>query len=287
VVDAHCHLWIQSGRPDAPHLANETLALAELRDFRAAGGAAVIDCQPGGCGRDARVLHRLVEATGVAVFCSTGFHLERYYPSGKGPWAHPTTAYERFAAELHDGAEEEPAMRPAVVKCAFTDGDGRELELLRAAFAAAREAGCAVVVHTERGGAAEKLAELAIESGVDPHSVQISHIDKRPEPPLHRLLAAAGFLLGFDTFAHARYEPDRRAWPLLLDLLGDGLAGQVTLGLDLTDTSGWHVGGGPGLRLLAQLAERLRAAGIEEAAVRAVTGGNALRLVGVQDAAWA
>jgi predicted metal-dependent phosphotriesterase family hydrolase len=285
LVDAHCHLWIHPARERAPHVADEEAALAELRDFRAAGGVAVIDCQPGGCGRDARVLRRLAEGSGVTVVCSTGFHLERYYEPGEGPWADPAGAQERFARELRSGATEEPAVRPRVVKCAFTGQGGRERELLRAAFAAAHEAGAGIVVHTEHGHAAEELAGLAAASGVDPGSVQLSHLDKRPDRELHRSLAHAGFVLGFDTFARPKYEPERRALPLMLSLLEDGLARQLTLGLDLADAAGWRARGGPGLRLLSALADRLREAGVDEADVRAVAGGNALRLVGAPEGA--
>jgi 5-phospho-D-xylono-1,4-lactonase len=156
---------------------------------------------------------------------------------------------------------------------------------MRAAFAAARGAGAAIVVHTERGRATEGLAALADETGVDPGSVQISHIDKRPDRDLHRSLAGAGFVLGFDTFARPKYQPDGRAWPLLLGLVEDGLASRVTLGLDLADAGGWSVRGGPGLRLLAALAGRLEAAGVDEADVRALAGQNALRLVGAAQGA--
>jgi 5-phospho-D-xylono-1,4-lactonase len=280
LVDAHCHLWIDPAPEGSPRLVDEAAALAELRAFAAAGGAAVLDCQPVGCGRDARVLNRLADASGVTVVCSTGFHMERHYLPGKGPWADPEAAHERFASELRSGTAEEPRMRPGIVKCAFTGARGREAELMRAGLAAARDAGAAVVVHTERGQAAEALAALVADVGVDPGSVQVSHIDKRPDRELHRSLARAGFVLGFDTFARPKYDPERRAWPLLLGLVEDGLAGRVTLGLDLADAGDWSVRGGPGLPLLRELAERLRADGVEAAEIAALAGGNALRLVG-------
>jgi 5-phospho-D-xylono-1,4-lactonase len=126
---------------------------------------------------------------------------------------------------------------------------------------------------------------LAAGAGVDAGSVQVSHIDKRPDRELHRSLARAGFVLGFDTFARPKYDPERRAWPLLLGLVEDGLAGQVTLGLDLADAGDWNVRGGPGLTLLSALAERLRAEGVDAADVAALAGGNALRLVGAAQGA--
>ncbi|RIK12691.1 MAG: hypothetical protein DCC51_16715, partial [Anaerolineae bacterium] len=83
VVDAHSHLYIApvaGGPSDAPVLVGETGVGRELATFRAAGGGAVVDCQPGGCGRDGRVLRRLSERTGVHVIAATGFHRRRYYP---------------------------------------------------------------------------------------------------------------------------------------------------------------------------------------------------------------
>jgi 5-phospho-D-xylono-1,4-lactonase len=285
LVDAHCHLWIDPAPEGSPHIADEAAALAELRAFAAAGGIAVLDCQPVGCGRDARVLRRLSEASGVNVVCATGFHMERHYRHGDGPWAHPSGAHDLFAQELRSGAAEEPGLRPGIVKCAFTGARGREAELMQAALTAAREAGAAVVVHTEHGRAAEELVALAAGADVDAGSVQVSHIDKRPDRELHRSLARAGFVLGFDTFARPKYDPERRAWPLLLGLVEDGLAGQVTLGLDLADAGDWNVRGGPGLTLLSALAERLRAEGVDAADVAALAGGNALRLVGAAQGA--
>jgi phosphotriesterase-related protein len=280
LADAHCHLWIAPAPEGSPRLADLGAALSELNAFAAAGGVAVLDCQPGGCGRDARVLHRLAEASGVAVFCSTGFHMERHYLPGEGPWADPAGAEDAFTRELREGAPEEPVVRPRIVKCAFTGADGREAELMRAALAAARAAGAAVVVHTERGQAAEQLPELVAAAAVDPGSVQVSHIDKRPDRELHRSLARAGLVLGFDTFARPRYDPEGRTWPLLLGLVEDGLAGHVTVGLDLADAGGWSVNGGPGLPLVASIAARLADAGVGEPDVAALVGGNAMRLVG-------
>jgi len=280
LVDAHCHLWIHPAPEGSPRLADVGAALSELQAFAAAGGVAVLDCQPGGCGRDARVLHRLAQAAGVTVACSTGFHMERHYLPDEGPWADPAGARAAFERELSAGTPEEPAMRPRIVKCAFTGAAGREAELMRAALDAARDAGAAVVVHTERGEAAEELPGVVAAAGVEPGTVQVSHIDKRPDRELHRALARAGFVLGFDTFARPGYDPERNAWPLLLGLIEDGLAGHVSLGLDLADAGAWSVNGGPGLALLAALAERLAGAGVEPADVAAVAGGNALRLVG-------
>jgi 5-phospho-D-xylono-1,4-lactonase len=280
VVDAHAHLWISGAAADRPALEDEQLALAELRDAGAAGSAAVIDCQPGRCGRDGRVLRRLMEASGVAVVASTGFHLRGWYRPGAGPWEDPSGARERFAAELRDGLEEEPRARAGVVKCAWTGEDEGETELMAAALEAARAADVGLVVHTERGAHVERLCEVVLGAGVVPSRVQLSHVDKRPDLELHLELARAGFVLGYDTFLRPRYEPEENVWRLLRGVLAEGLCRHVTLGLDLVDTAAWRVRGGPGLRTLPrELLTRLRREGASEVALRALAGRNAVRLL--------
>ena len=281
VVDAHAHLWID-GVPDGrPVLADEPLALEELRDARVAGYSALVDCQPGSCGRDARVLRRLMAGSQVAIVASTGFHLRGWYRPGEGPWAEPGAAFGHFLAELTEGLREEPDARAGVVKCAWTgNDDADERELIAAALEAARAAGAGVVVHTERGAHVERLCELVLDAGLAPGRVQLSHIDKRPDPGLHLDLARTGFVLGYDTFLRPKYRPEQNAWVLLTDLLAEGLWRQVTLGLDLVDHAAWRVCGGPGLRTLPRdLLARLRREGAGERALRAVAGRNAVRVL--------
>nr|MDQ2829091.1 phosphotriesterase [Chloroflexota bacterium] len=75
VAEAHGHVWIDAPVAGAPALTDEQAAAAELALFNAAGGTLVVDCQPGGCGRDGRVLARLSAQSGVAVVAASGFHL--------------------------------------------------------------------------------------------------------------------------------------------------------------------------------------------------------------------
>jgi 5-phospho-D-xylono-1,4-lactonase len=281
VIDAHAHLWISGSPPGSPRLADEQLALGELRSLRAAGGDALIDCQPPGCGRDARVLRRLMSGSGVTVVAVTGFHLRRHYREPGGVWADPDGAHELFRHELGVGLEEAPQARAGAVKCAWTGEPGVERELLGAAVEAARSEGAPLIVHTERGHAAEELAELVTAAGLPPGRVQLSHMDKRRDLGLHLELARAGFVLGYDTFLRSRHDPERGVWPLLHGVLDAGLWGQVTLGTDLVEVADWCTGGGPGLRALPfEVAGRLRREGVDGRALAALAGGNAARLLG-------
>jgi 5-phospho-D-xylono-1,4-lactonase len=282
LLDAHCHLWIKPPEGvDGPRLVDESLAERELAAFRDIGGTGVIDCQPGGCGRDGRVLARLAEATGIAIAPATGFHLERYYDPSDSPYsADPDTLGERWRAELADGLAEAPNVRARVVKSAWTgDGGDRERAMIAAAAEAARSESAALVVHTERGAGAEELAAWIAETGLAPGRAQLSHVDKRPDPAMHLELARAGFVLGYDAFLRPRYRPLETTWPLLERLASEGLWGQITVGLDVVDQALWSVCGGEGLPAIGRsILPELRAR-VGDREARALTGANAIRLL--------
>jgi phosphotriesterase-related protein len=288
IVDAHDHLWIDAvagAAAGAPVLDGFARIAGDLKDFRAAGGAAVVDCQPPGCGRNLERLLMLSRATGVDVVAATGFHLERYYAPGAWPWsADGAAASEAFVRELSHGvAIADGRVRAGVVKVAYAgeDADARALGLLEAACGAAAAADAAIVVHTERGRGVEALADLLAAHGVPPGRVMLSHLDKRPDHGLHRELAQAGFLLGYDTFLRPRYAPDDGVWPLLETMIDGGHAARIACGLDLADVAMWGFrSGAPGLLGLARVvAPRLRALGAAEAVVRALLGANVWDLV--------
>ena len=198
VVDAHSHLYIAlvaGGAADAPVLTDEAGVGRELIAFRTAGGGAVVDCQPGGCGRDGRVLQRLAERSGVHVVAATGCHRGVYYPPDAPLFGlSATAAADYFRDEIVNGlvetrsgqatsdelrvTSEEPlplvtrhlvgrqesslvtqkAVFPGVIKIAAEATlAASPVALFEAAAAVARETGYAIEVHTERGAGVEDL----------------------------------------------------------------------------------------------------------------------------------
>lgn len=284
IADAHAHFWISPGVPGAPVLQAEDLARAELEDFAAQGGSLVVDCQPGACGRDGHVLSRLGRSTNVAIVTATGFHLERYYTPGSGPWAlSEEAAATLFMRELCDGLDEAPDVRAGVIKSAWSGNNSQEIGLMRAALETARRVDSGIVIHIEVDARIEELVHLIEQSRVAPGRVQFSHIDKQPDPGLHRDLARAGYILGYDTFLRSKYSPERYVWPLLLYMINENLGTHITLGLDLVDVAQWHAAGGPGLRTIPTVVlPRLRQCGVDEELLQALGGGNITRLLASQ-----
>lgn len=285
ITDAHNHVWIErvpGAAPDAPVLTQREAVLEELKDYRQAGGSALLDCQPGGCGRSAGMLAELSRASGVTIICATGFHRRRYYAPDFWLWnASPGDAAEYFTAELLDGTtdtlEDAETVRAGFIKvaCEATLSE-TPLNALEGAAQAAYATGAVIEIHTEKGAAAEEIFEFLTCRGVAPRQVVLCHIDKRPDFAMHRDLVQAGALLEYDTFYRPRYEPERNLWPLLETMASAGLDHGIALATDMAEAALWtHLGGGPGLTgFVEQIGGRLRSLGLSQEAIARMLGGN-------------
>ncbi|HOU41108.1 MAG TPA: hypothetical protein PK829_07555 [Promineifilum sp.] len=317
IADAHNHLYIGRvpGAPDdAPALTDSEGVARELIRFRAMGGGGIVDCQPGGCGRDGRVLRALSEQTGVAIVAATGFHRRRYYPPDAPLFAlSAEAAASYFLGEIRGGLEEtrgkdpspqpspggrgsktEPSppgrggenVYPGVIKMAAEATLAESpAALFAAAAAVAAETGYAIEVHTERGAAVEALLAYFVDRGVAPERLVFCHVDKRPDVGLHRELAAAGVLLEYDTFYRPQYDPERGVWPLLAQMLAAGWGQRIALATDMADPALWaELGGGPGLPgIFTVIKPRLEQMGADAATVAGLLGGNICARLRLED----
>lgn len=287
LADAHSHVWIDPPKgvnPKARFELNDPRRIeAELKDFRSAGGNLLVDCQPGGCGRDARMLVKLAEAAELHLTAVTGFHLSRYYPSGHWLWtADEKSAAAYFINELTAGMQEKDGALAAAVKVGF-DGkiEGQTRVLMEAAAEAARQSGAGVLCHTEAGFNAEALPLFFEDRGVAAGRLFVCHLDQRPDIGLHRELAQAGVLLGYETFNRPLSKPEKNVWPLLLQMVRAGHVARIAIGLDAARSARWrHYGGGPGLVALPDaILPRLHHEGLSETEVAALTGQNVARFL--------
>ncbi len=286
LADGHAHAWIKPPPnvmdEHAPVLDEYDSIVAELEDFKRAGGVALIDCQPGGCGRDARMLSHLSETTGLHITATTGFHLKRYYALESWLW----TATEKQAAaffieELTVGTTETSGtVRATTIKIGY-DGliEGQTRTLMEAAAEAALQTGAAILAHTEQGRNAEALLPFFTDLGIGANRLYLCHMDKRPDIGLHRELARVGVLLGYDTFLRPKYNPEENVWPLIETMVKDGLTESVALGLDMAAPGFWARQGGEwGLLALPQLIlPRLRNMGVDELYIAWMAGQNVAR----------
>lgn len=281
IVDAHGHVWI-----DPPTEALLEIVLndrdriaSELRKFRELGGTALIDCQPAGCGRDANKLREISEASSVFITASTGFHLKRYYAPQYWLWsATVTEAAAYFVEELSKGMRETKGrIRATNIKIAFEGSiEGQAQVLMEAAAAAAKETGVAILVHTEQGKNVEDLLPFFQKHAIASSRLYFCHVDKRPDFGLHKELAQAGILLGYDTFNRPQYRPESNAWPLLLKMIREGYSKHLAIALDLANADMWKFNGAAhGMLFLAQqVRPKLQAENIGASEIKQVLGAN-------------
>jgi phosphotriesterase-related protein len=288
VTDAHNHVWIDAvpgADPSAPILNDFDRIATELKAYRAAGGYSLLDCQPGGCGRDGRKLARLSSESGVTIIASTGFHRRKYYPPEH--WLFSATENkiaDYFISELHEALEEcrdekEP-VRAGFIKIAL-EGEWNQTPqaALEAAVGAARETGALIEIHTEKGALAEKALIYFEDRRIPAWQLCLCHMDKRPDIGLHSEIAKYGALLEYDTFFRPKYKPEEGVWPLISWMMENGYGSSIALATDMAESEMYAaIGGGPGLASLPrEIRARLEAKQISEKNIRGMLGENITR----------
>lgn len=272
---SHEHLFIRRGRSAEinPVLCIDDLSgsLRELTDYYQAGGRALVDAQPPGCGRDPRMLAELSRRSGIHIIASTGFHRMLYYPEDHWIFKAGTDTFARFClAELEEGMCQEESGSPesgAPARGAFFRGgqstgkagqiktaleagppDRQSQKLFAAAAAASRESGCAVMVHVEPGAAPADLADFLLKQGLSPERLIFCHLDRAVgDLGVHRELCRRGSCLDYDTIGRPKYHSDEREAEIILEMTEAGFAGQILLSLDTTRARLRAYGGSPGL----------------------------------------
>ena len=250
-------------------------ASAELMDFYAAGGRAMVDSMPCDSGRNVVKLAEISRRSGVHIVCPTGLHLQKYYPEGH--WGERLGAEqlaELFVADIEAGVDandyggpvlERTAHRAGVIKIAsgLDRLNAHEQKLFAAAAEAHRRTGAPILTHTEQGTAAVEQIERLAGEGVPLAHVVLSHTDRKPDPAYHRDLLQTGVVLEYDSAF--RWKGDDNPTMRLVTALLPEFPGQIVLGMDAARRAYWkHYGGKPGLTfLLTDFTRQLAGAGID------------------------
>ena len=285
ITDAHNHLFIApvpDSASDSPVLENQMVIGAELLDFVRAGGKTIVDCQPGGCGRDCRALHRLARSCGVNILASTGFHLTRYYPTDY--WLFRASIEEArayFLSELKQSVYEtrgsHEIVRANLIKIACEETvEKSAIALMEAAAIVSRDEDVAIQIHTEKGADAEQIVQPMTKFGSDPARLVLCHMDKRPDFELHYDLAQMGILLEYDTFFRPKYKPEENVWPLLGRMVDANLDSKIAIATDMADLAMWlNLGGDLGLTgLFTHIIPRLQDIGFTANTIAKLVGEN-------------
>jgi phosphotriesterase-related protein len=298
VTYSHEHLIVRGGvglvREPGFVLDSVEKMVAELADFTAAGGRAVVDMIPLDAGRQPVDLVEISRRAGVHVIAATGFHSALYYEG-----EHWIDGYsgEQLAdlliSELTEGMDrrsyngpivERLAARPGVIKLAteYHHATATQRKLIEACGAAHAATGFPISTHTEQGTFGDEQVRLLGEAGVPPSAILVGHLDRLPDPGYHREVASTGAYLIYDGPSRAKYGPDSRTIALIRELIDAGYGKQLLLGSDMARKSYLRAyGGGPGLDyILTRFLPRLRREDVPQGAIDDIMIYNPARAFG-------
>lgn len=278
---SHEHLTIRKGRSAEinPALCIDDLQKTEvdLKQYKEAGGDAVIDAQPVGCGRDTRDLVKLSENSGVHILASTGFHRLCFYPEDHWIRDFETDRLAGvFAEELLTGTYTDCDHAPPKTRSRAKAGqiktalekDWGELQekLFTAAASAAMATGAPMMVHTEKGSDPEGLLSFLEAKGVSADRVIFCHMDRMiPDISVHKRIADKGSYLEYDTIARPKAHSDETELGIVREMMDAGYESRLLMSLDVTRNRLAGYGSDIGLSyLIVKFLPLMRANGIAE-----------------------
>ncbi|MZF88119.1 phosphotriesterase [Streptomyces sp. SID5643] len=283
VCDAHDHLFFGSPRLPGQELRSVAAARAELAAFREQGGGTVVQWTPYGLGRRAADLPPLSRESGVHVVAATGLHQAVHYDEGTLTGLRGRLA-EVFVSELTEGIGTS-GVRAGLVKVAggFHTLDAHARWTMTAAAEAQHATGTAIAVHLEMGtGALDVLDLLCGELGVPPHRVVLGHLNRSPDPVVHRQAAESGCYLAFDGPSLAHHTTDWRMPDAVRALADAGFGDRLLLGADTTTAAARSVDGGPGMPYLLRRVRPRLVHAVSEELVRRILTENPGRAFGAE-----
>lgn len=253
VTYAHDHiycipaLWKEKGDSDLL-LDSHEASQAELAIFARAGGRTIYDATAIDYGRDVGTVKRIANAAGVQIIATAGFNKAIMWPGtmpGKGitfgQWIASLSRAELCAhvvSEVTDGMDG-TTIRGGVVKfgTGYNAMSEAEINVLLAVLDAHKETGAPIHSHTEMGTMALEQLDLVRREGVDMTRLTIAHLDRNPDPWMHRKVAETGAFFSFDGITRAKYYSEDVRTRCILDLVRWGHADQVMIGGDIARRS--------------------------------------------------
>jgi len=303
VTQTHEHLWCNQAlcrtgerwRPASPRalmiLDELDVAVDELREVKALGGGAIVEATVGGWGRDVGKLRELSEATDLHIVACGGYYVEACHPL----WARDLGIDElaevlvKEATEGADGTD----IKIGILKSAISRPviEGEEERCARAVARAQLRTGLTITTHTsgnirfeiEGGNIGMQHLDLFEAEGVDPSRVIVGHTDENADIRFLEALCRRGAYVQFDVIGKGHWMLDETRADLAARLIDRGFGQQLLLGSDRARKTELLKYGGQGYRhLLLTFVPMLRAAGLDDAAVRMLLVENPARALQVR-----
>jgi phosphotriesterase-related protein len=285
VILPHEHVFVDFRTPEQPGYGeariDEVVALMapELARAKAQGVVALVDCTPVGVGRRADAVIATSRAAGLPVLLPTGIYREPWVPR----WALDASedALRGWLSRELDEQIESTGVRAAWIKLSAND-DGMtawETRMLRAAAHAGRASGAVIGSHSVRGRVVRDQLDVIEAAGYSAARFIWIHASADPDFALNLEMARRGAWIEYDWIGG---DDDDAILERVLRMLDAGFGSQLLLSQD----RGWFDpayprGVSPGFpkpytHLIEHFVPRLRAAGLDDAALDALLRANPL-----------
>lgn len=253
-------------------------SLAELKDYKAAGGCSIVDAQPAYSGRMAEYLFLASQRSGVNIIASTGFHKTIFYYADSPifEWKEQKIANfftdeieNAMAGDTHNDYES-AGSKAGIIKIAADTGgiyaDAVYTKLFEAAAWAAQITGAPVMTHIEKGADALEVVKFFEERNIAPERLILCHLDRaKYDFDYHKEVAETGAFLEDDTINRLKYHDNKTEAELILYMLEQGFKDRLLMSLDTTNQRLRHYGADMGLDyILNDFAPYLKSLGVRE-----------------------
>ncbi len=273
------------------------VSIEEIRQYKQAGGGALVDPTMRGAGRDPKGLKRISEETDVHIIMSTAFAWAQFHTpvTGLVNSSSTNTLADMMIKDIVEGVDG-TGIRAGSIGEVGTGGnrisDGinyispLEERLFRAAARAQKATGLPFYTHTYQGMLAMEQIDLLEEEGVSLDRVVIGHLGDRNLIDFYEAVAKRGVCLGIDHIGQSRgmqvYAPDSRRADNIIQLIQRGFLDRLVLSEDLFLKEMWHYNDGIGYdHVLNSFVPMLKDRGVTEAQIHTMMVENPTRLLSV------
>jgi phosphotriesterase-related protein len=284
-------------------LDDEEVMTAEMADFKAAGGGAMVEMSSIGLRVSLPAIQRISRKSGIHVVATTGFYVEQSCPEHAGKTIEQFT--DLMVKEIEEGIEGTD-IKAGHIKIGVTTLSERDVRVLKAAARTSMQTGLSVSVHPGHGGSdGRRIVDILLREGMNPERIIINHTDYflvehdirvlfyHPDQRGIRLdyakeLLDRGVNISMDCFGHSwdrelRDGVGTRDWQrivALLALIDAGYASQIVWGTDTCFKMLVRRYGGVGYcRLTNYVVPTLKAQDVSDYDIRLMTVDNPARLL--------
>jgi phosphotriesterase-related protein len=285
--------WVRqhfSSNLDNLQLLDERVARDEALLFKHAGGQTFVDPTNRGLARDPLALARVARATGLNIIMGSGYYVDAAHPSNMRARTADEVARE-IVADLTVGVDETGVRAGFIGEIGTTwPWTDNEKKVVRAAVAAQRETGAALMIHPGRHERLPlEIVSFIRKEGADLGRTIMCHIERTIVDPAVLLeLAASGVYLEYDLFGlETSYYPYNPAFDMpndgermrqLLFLIERGHLSQLLMSHDIAYKHCLTKWGGFGYHhLLVNVIPRLRAKGADDKTIQTLLVDNPRR----------